>query len=287
LRRAHYISVFTAILLIPLLYVSFSSVPPKKQGAAMPTGGAPHSPDDGHNHAAEVMSTAAVLESAYKGLEEHARKDVDVLAGRIRAIPDSAGQAPLYDSLAALYRSHGAPRAAAFYRLESGRLARSPKNLNFAGQIFLEIMHQDTSAGAQMWSAQQAVRAFNESLAIQPADDTAKMSLAAAYIEGTGETMNGVQQLLSITRADPEHAGANLMLGRLDIVNGETAKAITRLSTVLKKDENNREALYFLAEAYKVAGNKAKAIELFERCKRVVNNPDFSKDIDTYIKSFR
>ena len=99
--------------------------------------------------------------------------------------------------------------------------------------------------------------------------------------------MNGVQQLLSITRRDPEHAGANLMLGRLDITSGQFPKAIDRLGKVLQKDENNREALYFLAEAYKGQGNKAKAIELFERCKRVVNNPDFSKDIDTYIKSFQ
>jgi tetratricopeptide (TPR) repeat protein len=45
--------------------------------------------------------------------------------------------------------------------------------------------------------------------------------------------------------------------------------------------------MYFLAEAYKNQGNKQKAIELFEKCKSIVNNPDFSKEIDQYISTFK
>jgi hypothetical protein len=45
--------------------------------------------------------------------------------------------------------------------------------------------------------------------------------------------------------------------------------------------------MYFLAESYKGKGNTATAIELFEECKKLVNNPEFSREIDQYIISFK
>jgi cytochrome c-type biogenesis protein CcmH/NrfG len=113
------------------------------------------------------------------------------------------------------------------------------------------------------------------------------MALAASFIEGTGETMQGVQMLLSITREKPDNVPANLMLGRLAIQSGQFDKAVQRFETVLKSEPENTEALYFLAEAYKGKGNKQKAIELFEKCKKIVNNPEFNRDIDQYINSFK
>jgi cytochrome c-type biogenesis protein CcmH/NrfG len=113
------------------------------------------------------------------------------------------------------------------------------------------------------------------------------MALAASYIEGTGETMQGVQLLLGVTREKPNNIQANLMLGRLSIQSGQFDKALGRFETVLKQEPENTEALYFLAETYKGKGNKEKAIELFEKCKKVVNKPQFSKDIDAYVNSFK
>ncbi|MGN6477045.1 MAG: tetratricopeptide repeat protein, partial [Flavipsychrobacter sp.] len=117
--------------------------------------------------------------------------------------------------------------------------------------------------------------------------DTVKMALAAAYIEGAGETMQGVQLLLGIIREKPDNIPANLMLGRLAIQSGQFDKAVQRFETVLKQEPENTEAMYFLAEAYKGKGDKAKAIELFEKCKQLVNKPDFTKEIDQYINSFK
>jgi hypothetical protein len=45
--------------------------------------------------------------------------------------------------------------------------------------------------------------------------------------------------------------------------------------------------MYFLAEAYKGLGDKQKAIELFEKCKTLVKNPDFTREVDNYIKTFK
>jgi DNA-binding SARP family transcriptional activator len=49
----------------------------------------------------------------------------------------------------------------------------------------------------------------------------------------------------------------------------------------------NSEALLLLAEAYNNQGNKSKAIEMLERCKKTVSNPDAKKEIDNYIKNIK
>jgi hypothetical protein len=45
--------------------------------------------------------------------------------------------------------------------------------------------------------------------------------------------------------------------------------------------------MYFLAEAYKGKGDKEQAIQTFRKLEGIVNNPDFTKDIETYINSFK
>jgi cytochrome c-type biogenesis protein CcmH/NrfG len=144
---------------------------------------------------------------------------------------------------------------------------------------------QADSPAVRAWEGQTAVALFEQAQAMAPSDTT-KMDLAAAYIDGAGETMKGVQMLLGIVRENPSNVPAALMLGKMAIESGQWDKATARFESVLKIDPDNREALYFLAESYKGSGNRAKAIETFERVKKAVGNPDFSRDIDAYLKTF-
>jgi cytochrome c-type biogenesis protein CcmH/NrfG len=138
----------------------------------------------------------------------------------------------------------------------------------------------------QAWEAQGAVDCLTEALALNPDNDTTKLALASAYIEGTGAPMSGVAILREMVAKDPDHIPANLMLGRLSIQSSQFDKAVARLEHVLEIEPNNREALYFLAEAYKGKGDKAQAIRTFRELEGIVNNPDFTKDIESYIKTF-
>ena len=165
-------------------------------------------------------------------------------------------------------------------------MEKSPKKLNFAGRFFLNLLATEADSPAvRAWEGQTAVALFEQAQALAPSDST-RMDLAAAYIDGAGETMRGVQMLLGIVRENPSNVPAALMLGKMAIESGQWDKAIARFESVLKIDPDNREALYFLAESYKGSGNRAKAIETFERVKKAVGNPDFTRDIDAYLKTF-
>lgn len=286
MRSAQYITLTAAAGLLALLYWGMNTVPPKKESAP----GA--SPEQGAMTAAPHNTIqAASFDSIYTAVRQqlpaHAKGEIDSVEKIIGAIQDSSRMAPVFTDLAKVWQEHKQLPVAAYYYAKAGKLENSEKKLNFAGQLFLDLMHETNSASVQAWEAQQAIECFKRSLELNPANDTTKMALAASYIEGTGETMQGVQLLLGITREKPDNVPANLMLGRLSMQSGQFDKAIQRFETVVKLEPKNTEALYFLAEAYKSKGNKNKAIELFEQVKKIVNKPEFSRDIDQYINSFK
>ncbi len=199
----------------------------------------------------------------------------------------TALQSGVYDSLIRLWKAADKLNMAAYYFSEKAKLENSEKNLNFAGQLHLDLMHEAPYQGLQIWEAKQAISCFDQSLQSNPNNDTVKMALASCFIQGVGETMKGVQVLLGIVKEHPDHVPANILLGKMAVQSQQFDKAIVRLERLKTIEPKNTEVLYFLAEAYKGKGEKEKAIVLFEQCKKLVNNPAFSKDIDTYINSFK
>ncbi len=175
---------------------------------------------------------------------------------------------------------------AAHYYKKGALLENTEKSITFAGNLFTLQMGNTPEAEIKEWQANEAIECFNKALEQNPKNLDTKIALASCYIDGTGEIMKGVGALKEVTAIDSMNTKANLLLGKLSVQSGQHEKAIKRLNVVLSQDSKNTEALYFLAETHKNMGNKEKAIELFEQCKKIVNNPEFSAEIDNYIRSF-
>ena len=176
--------------------------------------------------------------------------------------------------------------AAHFYK-KAAFLENTEKSVTFAGNLFLAVMQKTEQPEIRRWQATEAIACFNKSLELNPENIDSKIALATCYTDGTGETMKGVTLLREVTQKDSNNISANIILGKLAIQSGQFDKAVRRLENVMKLRPDNTEAMYFLAEAYKGRGEKDKAIALFEKCKKLVKNPDFAKEIDRYINSFK
>ena len=287
MRTAHYFSLAAAAALIALLYWGVNTVPPPKTPAAGAAAEGPHTHEGEGPATVTAAPTDSILTASRKALPAHALQELEANEQKIAAFKDSAAMIPLLEEQSKLWQEHKQLPVAGFVRARAAYLAHSEKKLNFAGQFFLDLLHNGTTPSMQMWEAQQAIGCFDAALAINPDNDTTKLALASGYIDGTGEVMKGVSVLRELTAKKPDHIPANLMLGRMSIQSGQFDKAIARFETVLRQEPENREALYFLAEAYRGKGDKQKAIALFEQCKKVVNNPAFSRDIDNYIQTFK
>lgn len=284
MRRSHYITLFVAVALIAAMYWGINTVPPK-QDTPKPQAGAPHADDD-HHDAVAPATTEEILEAAIQALPEHAAEEAKQLRENAMVSSSTLKIAEYQTELAQLLQQHKQVPAAAYYYTEAAKLENSEKRLNFAARLNSELLRNAESPSVRAWAVQQAIDAYKLSMELNPDNDTVKMELAACYIDGTEAPMQGIQLLLGITREKPDNIPANLMLGQLSIRSGQIDKAQERFERVLGLDPKNTEALYFLAEVYKSKGDKKKAVELLEQCKRIVNNPEFSKEIDNYIKTF-
>jgi tetratricopeptide (TPR) repeat protein len=235
----------------------------------------------------KAASIDSILAALKMQLPKTAADTVKTLEQEVSAISDASQMAVVFTRLSKVWERNKQYPVAVFYKAKAAKLENSEKSLTFAAQLFLELMEHEGDRALQMWEANEAISCLEQAMKLNPNSEEARLAMASAYIQGTAEPMKGVQMALAMTRDNPEHIPANMLLGRMSIQSGQFEKAIKRFETVLKKEPENKEALYFLAQAYEGTGNKQKAIEMLEKCKLVVNNPEFSKEIDQHINSLK
>lgn len=180
-----------------------------------------------------------------------------------------------------------------FYISKAAMLVNSEKNLTFAARQILGDFQDEPDLAKRGWKADEAVKLLNRAIELNPANDSLKVDLGAAYIFGKGmagnpeETMKGVQQLLQVVKKDPSNMQAQMVLGIGGVVSTQYDKAIERLSKVVENQPGNQDAVYWLAVAYAEKGDKPNAVKWFNISKGLVNNPKYSKEIDDRIKELK
>lgn len=282
MQRNQYLLLLVGIIIFSVIYFLGDFKGEKKpvttEKPAMNGGNMPSSPvadivpiviDDVIKHSTDLLS--AEKKSKYEQLNAAA----------------STPSAIAYKDLAEFWEAEKELNIAANFYKKAAFLENTEKSITFAGNLLLALMQKTSEPSVKKWQALEAVDCFKKALEINSENTDTKIALATCYTEGTGETMQGVTLLREITQKDSNNVPANLILGKLAIQSGQLEKAIRRLELVLTLQPGNTEAMYFLAEAYKSSGDKQKAIELFEKCKKLINQPEFTKEIDQYINSFK
>lgn len=281
MRKFQVLLISAAILLLAGLYTFGRRVPNAKELTNHPPAGAAMNTQN-----VQAADLSVLLSDAKKSLPPATQVQLAELEHAVVRGAVKEDQMHAYHALARVWDSLQHIPLAAHYMGEAAKLENSEKSLTFAANLFLAQVQQTEDPAVRKWEANEAHSLLTQALELDPENDTIKAALGNAYIAG-GQVMQGVQQLLAVTESDPDNLDANLTLGRLAITSGQYDKAVKRLEGVAARHPDNTEALYFLAEAYKALGNKEKAIALFERCKQLVNNPEFSQQIDDYINSFK
>lgn len=285
MRISHYITIAVAIVLIAALFFWGNTIPPKVKNEKTGMPSLEEAAAMQKTHTATPASFDSIYNVAKNALPQHAKEEITSLEKDIQNKADSTAMTPQIEELAKVWQEHKQLPVAAYYYMLSGKLVNSEKKLNFAAQLFLDLARKAQSESVQAWEGEMAIDGFKRVLEINPENDTATVSLAECYI-GMGQTMQGVLTLRDFTAKKPDNVPANLLLGQQGIVSGQLDKAMGRFNKVLTLEPDNIEAMLGLAEVYKNKGDKTKAVEILEKAKKTMNNPEFSKDIDNYIKSF-
>jgi tetratricopeptide (TPR) repeat protein len=274
MKKPQYILILFSLITIALLYLLGNRVPPMNSKNA----DSQATRDGEASNKGGGMQMQAVPPAEF---EEIKAKALAQLNTDDKELVEKLGQNMTKDGFHALcdfWTVKNNYNLAANYKGEQAKLENSEKSLTFAGQYFIDLLNQEQDANIKSWQASKAVK--------NPNNTNAKIAMATCYAEGTGEVMKGVQLLLGVVRQDSTNILATMVLGKLAIKSQQYDKAIVRFEKILRIDPKNTEAMYHLAEVYKNTGNIAKAKDLLNTCKKVVDNPKFTKEIDDYIKTF-
>jgi tetratricopeptide (TPR) repeat protein len=289
LKPIHYITIAGALVLAGLLYFGGNTVSPKKETPAagpMAGGGTPGERQAAGLNLPVPANFDSLLTAAKKKLSPAAQADISRQENTITRGDIKEQQILAYEALGKLWQQNKNRAIAAHYFGKSGKLENSRKKLNFAAHLFSEELHEERDPRVRQWMAEEAIACYQQSIALDPDNDTTRIDLAAVYINGTGETMKGIEQLLTIVRKDSTNIPANMILGRMAVESGQLDKAIQRGNTILSVDKENVEAYWFMAEAYRRKNDIPKAKELLNQAKKIMDNPTFSKEVDEYMKTF-
>lgn len=180
----------------------------------------------------------------------------------------------------------------AHYSGEVAKLEKSEKSLTFAAQLFLQSLRGQDNPALKSWMATNAKELFEKALELNPQNDSTKVGLGASYIFGSTasdptEVMQGIQRILEVARRDSTNMYAQFMLGLGGIESGQFDKAIERLTTVVRHQPANIEAILLLAEVHQQRGDKAEAVKWYEAAKKLIGNQEMIQEIDQRIKSLK
>jgi len=279
-KRKHWTLAGFGLILLLFLFFFGQTIPPKKSQAQQ---------SEAVNDSSEITFDQ-ILSASKKNLSATQVQRINQLENSVVRGDVNAQQIKAYYQLAAFWRdSARAFLPSAYYTAEAAKLENIEKNLTCAAHLFLDNLRGQSDVQLKSWMATRARELFEKILELNPGNDSAKVGLGSCYIFGGmgPNPMQGILMIREVAERDPHNMYAQMMLGIGGVMTGQFDKAIDRFKKVIDHQPGNLEAILNLAEAYEQKGDKASAIQWYERSKQLIKNPEIQKELDARINSLR
>lgn len=241
-------------------------------------------------NAAGAVSFSQILADYKNQLQPQHLSRLAVLENTASKLHSKEDKVHAYHSLAGYWKdSLHAFVPYAWYTAEAAKLENSEKSLTFAAHLLGNRLIDEANPQLQNWMAATAKVLFERALELNPANDSSKIGLGACYIFGniSNNPMEGILPVREISEANPGNMYAQKILALGGLKSGQLDKAIERFNLILKKEPDNLEIIFRTAEAYERKGEKAKAIALYERALKQIQQPEFRHEVEYRIKELK
>lgn len=278
MKKSQIIVIGGGVLLFCLIYFFGNTIPPKEKTA--------ESGADSTNKSPSKIDIKSILAASKQELTPDQQAKLAQLEESVVRGDVKDQQIKNYKVLASYWKdSLHLLLPYFYYTAEASKLENSEKSLTFAAHYFLAELRRVESADVKNWMAGEAKELFEKALVINPQNDSSKIGLGSCYLFGSisATPMEGIQMISEVANRDSTNMFAQFMLGLGGYQSGQYEKAIIRLKKVVAKEPANLEAILALAESYERSGDKAHAIEWYEKSKKFFDQPDIIKEIDARI----
>jgi tetratricopeptide (TPR) repeat protein len=282
-KKPQWITIFSAVLLVAMVFIFGKTIPPKKN-----IGKGNTQPDAMNRPEVQGgISTDTILDLARKQLSQEQIVRLNSLEHSISRGNVKDQQLHIYHQLSRFWSDSARVfEPYAWYEAEAARLENSEKSLTFAARLFLGNLQNDENAQRRQWKALQAKELFERSLKINPDNDSAKVGLGACFLFGgiSATPMEGIQKIREVTEKDSTNIYAQMMLVQGSLISGQYDKAINRLNLVNRLEPANVEAIFLLADLYDRTGDKTNAVLWYRKSLQLVKQPEARVEIEKRIK---
>ncbi|HEY8784094.1 MAG TPA: tetratricopeptide repeat protein [Mucilaginibacter sp.] len=215
--------------------------------------------------------------------------------GQLKNAGDDAAKLGLQKKLARQWDDVNQPAPAAFYYQAIARKENTFDDWLTAGSHFNDAFTNVQDTLSQPAFVSNAIECYKNAVKLEPANLDAKTGLGVAYVNQTslgitdpdgGSPMQGIMLLLDVVKQDPKNINANFNLGKFAVNSHQFEKAVQRFKTVITQKPDPNAYLY-LAESYKQLGMKKEAADAYQKCRAMVPDAAFDKQIDEYIKELK
>ncbi len=290
MKRPQWIVSLSALAIVILIFAFARTTPTQKSASA--TENQQHSSDDGHDHTSTsaVVSIDTILAIAKKQLKTEQIGWLSTLENSITRNSVKNQLLPLYHQLSHFWKDSARIfEPYAWYEAEAARLENSEKSLTFAARLFLDNLQDDVLEQRRRWKALQAKDLFERSLKISPDNDSSKVGLGACFLFGniSPTPMEGISKLMEVIKKDSANVYAQMMLIKGSMISGQYDKAIGRLQTVLGLQPDNIEAILLMADMYERKGEKANAINWYQKSLSFIKPADIKAAISERIEELK
>lgn len=173
----------------------------------------------------------------------------------------------------------------------AAELENSEKSLTFAAHSILGYLPFAQSQEEQVWLATKGKALFEKALVLNPSNDSSIVGEGGCIMYGASSdnagTMAGIMKVREVAQKDSNNVFAQYMLGVGGMMSQQYDKAALRFEKVVKAQPDNIEALFKLAEANELMGEKAKAVQWYERISGKIADPDMKAAIAKRVEELK
>lgn len=280
MSRNQILFIIGGIALVAVLYFFGNTIAPKNNS--------PLAEASGKEKAASEIDFLSLVDSAKTDFAESQLENLKKLETELSHTSDKKIKSEILKKLIERWDNYQLTEIAAHYNFQLAEMESNEENWAAAANKFVYASNLVKDTLLKNYLHNKAILAYQKAVEINPDNPENKINLAACFVSENGaNTMQGVTLLLEVVKKDSNNVRGNFLLGKLAMTSGQYEKAIKRLEKVVSLSPENVEAYLNLAEANENLGNNKRAIEIFQKCKLLVSNPDFQREIDDYINKLK
>lgn len=285
MKKQQYVLSALALLLCFALYFGGKTVPDKSAIT--------HSEGDGHDHSADApqkIDLNTLLTAAKANITPSQAQRLTALENSVTRGDVKDQQIHAFHEIARFWLDSARKfDLYAYYTSEAAKLENSEKSLTFAARLFLDRLMMSGNPAMQNWLANNAKVLLENALKINPANDSSSIGLGACYLFGniSSNPMEGITLIKKVVDRNPENIYGQMMLALGGKKSGQYDKAIERFLLVVKKEPDNIEAIFHIAECYDLKGDKSNAIVYYEKARELVKIPQAKEELSNRIMELK